>query len=114
MTGDQQSQNQPERPRSYDTRFACAVLQQLQALFGRKPTVDDPSLADLNAFIGQMQAIFGPDASLESVIQALVAEDIERQLVASRERRQRHIALFQPVAISLLLGKPVSEEVSPS
>jgi hypothetical protein len=108
MTRDQQSQNQPEQPRNYDTRFACAVLQQLQALFGRDPTEDDPSLADLSAFIEQIQATFGPDASLESVIQALVADDLERQLAAFRDRRQRHVPSSQPVGISLAVGSAVS------
>lgn len=104
-----QSQNWPEQPQNYDTRFACAVLQQLQALFGSEPTIDDPSLADLSAFMEQMQATFGADASLESVIQALVARDLERQLITFRDRRRKHVPSLRSVDISLLLGGPVQE-----
>lgn len=70
-----------------DVRRTLGVLQQLQAMIGREAAEGDPGLIDLVQVIGSMQRAFGRNASLEGVIQALVAQDIDRQLAQRKRRR---------------------------
>jgi hypothetical protein len=96
----QQNPEQPSQPIVYDVRFLCAALQQLQVLFGSQPTVFyDPSLADIVHLIHSAQVRFGEDASLEQVIQSLVAEDIARQRTLIQDRRQASVVACQSVSI---------------
>jgi hypothetical protein len=77
-----QNHNQPGQLLDYNLRFSSIVLQALQAFLGQEPTLRDPSLADLGALILHLQGTYGEHASLEDVIQTLVAKDTERQLAA--------------------------------
>ena len=67
-----------------DVLRTIGVLQQFQVMVGREAAECNPSLADLVGLIRSAQREFGRSASLEGTIQALVALDLERQLV-SRE-----------------------------
>ena len=68
-------------------RQAVQALQRTQTLLGRESAECDPGLADVGAYLQVLQqslyaaqATFGRNASLEGVIQTLVAQDIEQQL----------------------------------
>lgn len=78
----------PKKRLSYtvDERRTLAVLQQLQAMLGAEAAASDPGLADLKRLLGSMQRDFGRNASVEDVIQLLVARDLERQLTARKRR----------------------------
>ncbi len=78
----------PKKRLSYtmEERRTLAVLQQLQAMIGAEAATRDPGLADLKRLLGSMQRDFGRNASLEDVIQLLVARDLERQLAARKRR----------------------------
>ena len=80
------------QPLSYrgDIRQTVAVLQQLQVMIGRKSAESNPNLADLATLLCTMQQHFGHVASLERVIQVLVAQDLEQQL---ENRRRGHQSL---------------------
>src|SRR5262249_23235355 len=101
---DQQNLEQSSQGATYDVRFLCRALQQLQVLFGFQPTAFyDPSLADVVNIIHVAQARFGQDASLESAIQALAVEDTARQvteeiLTLVRNRRQASAGQASAVA----------------
>jgi hypothetical protein len=69
-----------------DVRRTLAHLQQLQAMIGSEAASGDPSLTDLARLLRSMQREYGRDASLEGVIQALVAQDLDRQLSAHKQR----------------------------
>lgn len=73
-----------------DVRRTLDVLKQLQALIGRNAAEQDPRLTDIMQLLKKMQRTFGYTASLEVVIQALVAQDIKRQLVP---RKRKHTTL---------------------
>lgn len=66
-----------------DLDRSIGVLQQLQVLLAAD---GDVNLADVAHLVLSMQQEFGPDASLESVIQALVVQHLERQLACRRGR----------------------------
>ena len=63
------------------------VLQQLQTLVAAPGTA---SLADVVQVVRDLQYDFGEDAQLESVIQALVGQQLAPQLAARRLARQLH------------------------
>ena len=90
-------------PLSYDgdVRRTVGALQQLQVLIGRENAERNPNLADLLRLIRTVQRTFGRRASLESVIQALVAQDIERQLAVRKRPRMRpeKTAVRQKIAV---------------
>lgn len=69
-----------------DVRRTLALLQQMQAMIGSAAASGDPGLTDLARLIGSMRREFGRDASLEGVIQALVAQDLAQQLSARKSR----------------------------
>ncbi|SRR5712692_3263778 len=71
---------------TWDVRRTLGALQELQVMIGRESAECDPSLADLVRLLRSVQREFGRSASLEGVIQALVAQDLERQR-ASRKRK---------------------------
>jgi hypothetical protein len=79
----------PRRPLPYqgDLRRTVAALQQFQVLIGQEATESDPNLTDLLCLIQAVQREFGRAASLEGVIQALVAWDLEQQLATRRQQR---------------------------
>ena len=70
-----------------DLRRTLAVLQQLQVIVGYEAATQNPGLRDLVDVVRMVQRAFGRNASLEAVIQTLVAQDIERQL-AERKLQQ--------------------------
>lgn len=70
-----------------DMRRTLSVLKQLQVLIERDAAEQDPGLMDIMQLLKDMQHTFGRTASLEAVIQALVAQDIKRQLI-SRKRKE--------------------------
>jgi hypothetical protein len=84
----------PKAKLSYigDVRRTLSVLQHLQAMVGREATGCDPSLADFVSLIRSVQREFGWNASLEGVIQALVAQDIAHQLA---ERKLKRVAAVE-------------------
>lgn len=67
-----------------DVRRTLNVLKQLQVLIGRDAAEQDPGLLDIMRLLQDMQHVFGRSASLEAVIQALVAQDIKHQLVTRK------------------------------
>src|SRR5712692_9146549 len=71
---------------SYAISLRITWVQELQVMIGRESAECDPSLADLVRLLRSVQREFGRSASLEGVIQALVAQDLERQR-ASRKRK---------------------------
>lgn len=77
----------PKKRLSYkgNVRRTVGVLQQLQVMIGRECADRNPSLADLVDLVRSAQRDFGRSASLEGVIQALVAQDVARQR-ANRRR----------------------------
>jgi hypothetical protein len=70
-----------------DLRRTVAILQQLQVLIGYEAAEGDPSLADLLHLLQGAQRDFGRTATLEGVIQTLVAQDLEQQLMARKLQR---------------------------
>lgn len=73
-----------------DRRPMITALQQLQVVMRYENAGRDPNLADLFAFVQSAQQQFGESASLEDVIQALVIQDVERQMKSfKREGRSR-------------------------
>ncbi len=77
-----------------DLRQTLGVLQQLQVLIGTDATQNNPSLAEVSRMIHTIQREFGKQASLETVIQALVAQDIERQLTQRKTLRNGNLAYY--------------------
>lgn len=80
---------QPQSP-LYQTDPQCVigVLQQWQVLLAPlrdAPTATTITIADVQAVILTLQQTFGPAATLETIIQSLVARDLREQL------EQRHI-----------------------
>jgi hypothetical protein len=77
-----------------DLDRTLGVLQQIQVLLAGSGDVSladaclvrSVSLADVARLVLSMQQEFGPDASLESVIQALVVQHLERQFARRRGR----------------------------
>jgi len=74
---------------TWDVRRTLGALQQLQVMIGRESAERDPSLADLVQLLRSMQRELGHSASLEGVIQTLVAQDIERQLACRKQKLTR-------------------------
>ena len=60
-----------------DLSRKIGVLQQLQVLMS---TWTDPTLADVVRLVQDIQQDFGPDESLENVIQALVGRHLASQI----------------------------------
>ncbi len=75
----------------YETDPQCVigVLQQWQVLLAPlrdAPTVTTITLADAQTVIRTLQQTFGPAATLETIIQSLVARDLRDQLEQRRSR----------------------------
>ncbi len=76
-------------------RRTIAVLQQLQVLIGAEPTRHDPSLADVERVLRAVQQAFGRYATLETVIQTLVAQDLAQQYAQRRSLSASSLKLPQ-------------------
>ena len=79
-------------PIDTDLRRSIEVLRQLQDL-AAATTSCDPSLADIVDLIATIQAEYGEQCSLETVIQTLVAKDIEQQAAKRRQAKQKDASL---------------------